>query len=112
MPDGRTASALTGQVSGPILRGMSDEPDNHELARQIAVLEERMNTHQAEHESALDRLRADIRADMGRLSEGMARRDTEAAKRETRLIVTIAGLMIGISGLAVAFLAFLVGLSG
>ena len=39
-----------------------------------------------------------------RLSEGMARRGTEAAKRETRLIVTIAGLIVG----AVAFLGFLI----
>ncbi len=91
---------------------MGDATDNHELDRRLAVLEERMKTMQAEHESALDRLRADIRADMGRLSEGMAQRDTEAARRGTRLIVTIAGLMIGISGLAVAFLAFLVGLPG
>ncbi len=61
---------------------MSGDPDTHELARQVAVLEERMNTKQAEYESALDRLRSDMRADMSRLSEGMARRDTESAKRD------------------------------
>ncbi len=32
----------------------------HELAKEVAVLEERMNTKQAETESALDRLRADM----------------------------------------------------
>ncbi len=45
---------------------MSDDPDIHDLARQVAVLEERMNTKQAEYESALDRLRADMaRRDLG-----------------------------------------------
>ena len=34
---------------------MGDAPDNHEPGRRIAVLEERMKTMQAEHESALDR---------------------------------------------------------
>ena len=41
-----------------------------------------MNTKQAEYESALDRLRSDMRADLSRLSEGMAQRDTESAKRD------------------------------
>ena len=34
----------------------------HESAGQIKVLEERMNTRQAEYESAIDRLRADMAA--------------------------------------------------
>ena len=39
---------------------MSEVPDNHDFARNIAVLEERMKTMKAEYESALDRLRADM----------------------------------------------------
>ena len=39
---------------------MSEVPENHEFARKIAVLEERMKTLKAEYESALDRLRADM----------------------------------------------------
>ena len=39
---------------------MSEPPGNHELAVQLAQLEERMNTKQAEYESALERLRADL----------------------------------------------------
>ncbi len=39
---------------------MSEAPDNHELARQVAVLEERMKTMKAEYESALDRSNAAI----------------------------------------------------
>ena len=39
---------------------MSEPPSVHDLARQLAVLEERMKTNQAEYESALERLRADM----------------------------------------------------
>jgi len=39
---------------------MGDAPDSHALSERLAVLEERMNTHQATHERALDRLRADM----------------------------------------------------
>ena len=39
---------------------MGDAPDNHALSERLAVLEERMNTHQAMYEKALDRLRADM----------------------------------------------------
>ena len=87
-------------ASGAILEAMSDAPDNHELARQVAVLEERMNTMQADLSATLER----FRADMARLSEGMARRDTEAAKRETRMLLAVAAMI----GLAVAILGFLI----
>jgi len=50
-----------------------------------------MNTMQAEYKTAI-----------ARLAEDMAKRDTEAAKRETRLILAI----LGIVGLAVALLKF------
>ena len=65
---------------------MSEAPDNHELARQIAVLEERMNTMQADLSATLERFRADM------------------ANRETRMLLAIAGMI----GLAVAILGFLV----
>lgn len=50
---------------------MSDVPDHHELARQFAVLEERMNTMQADLSATLERFRAD-----------MAKRETDWAKRD------------------------------
>ena len=65
---------------------MSDEPDSYELARQIAVLEERMNTSRAGLSATLGRLRAD------------------KAARETRMLLAM-GSMIG---LAVAILGFLI----
>jgi len=68
------------------------EPNPHELALRLAVLEERMKTMQAEYKT-----------DIARLAEDAAKRDAEAAKRETRLIVTIAGLL----AVAVAILGFI-----
>ena len=61
---------------------MSGQPSNENLAGQLAVLEERMNTHQAEY-----------RTDIARLAEDMAKRDAEAAKRETRMLLAVAGLI-------------------
>ena len=39
---------------------MSEAPDNHELDRRLAVLEERMNTMQADLSATLERFRADM----------------------------------------------------
>lgn len=50
---------------------MDKPPDNHELARQVAVLEERMNTHRAEY-----------RTDIARLAEDMAKRDAARSERD------------------------------
>ena len=54
-----------------------------------------MKTMQAEYKTDIARLEA-------RLAEDMARRDTESAKRETRLILALAGML----ALAVAILKF------
>ena len=61
---------------------MSGERDIHDLARQIAVLEERMNTRQAEYESALDRLRANMTRLTDEATRSAAKRDVEAARRD------------------------------
>ena len=54
---------------------MSATPDTHGLAWQLAVLEERMKTMQAEY-----------RTDIARLAEDMA-------KRETRMLLFIAAII-------------------
>ncbi len=72
---------------------MSGAPDINYLARQVAVLEERMNTMQADLSATLERFLVD-----------MATRDVEAAKRETRMLLAIAGML----GLAVAVIGFLI----
>ena len=89
---------------------MSEAPDNHALDRRLAVLEERMNTMQAEYAGALDRFRAEttsaldrLRADMASRETRMASRETEGAKRETRMLLAMAGMI----ALAVAVLGYL-----
>ncbi len=80
---------------------MGDAPDYQPLSERIAVLEERMKTMQADLSATLERNNAAferLRADM--------------AARETRMIVTVIATVIGGGGLAVAFLAFLIGLPG
>lgn len=57
-----------------------------QLTTDVAVLEERMETRQAEYKT-----------DIGRLAE-------DAAKRETRLVITVAGML----ALAVAILGTLI----
>ena len=54
-------------------QGIGEAPDNHELARQLAVLEERISTTQATRESAIGRPRAD-----------MAKRDAEEVLKGLR----------------------------
>jgi len=72
---------------------MDDTPDNRELAHRFALLEARMDTQLAKNESAIDRMNT-ILADF----------KTESAKRETRLILTMAGMI----GLAAAVLGILI----
>ena len=94
-------------------------PTNHDLAVQVAKLEERMNTRQAEYEGALDRFRADMdrfRADMDRFRADMADHRADLASRETRITKDIrgefrSGLMVAVAviGLVVAIAALLVG---
>ena len=76
---------------------MTDQIDIARVNERISVQEERMNTRHAETESALDRLRAD-----------MARRDTEAAKRDNRLILVIVGTIVAVGSLATAVLGVII----
>ncbi len=65
----------------------------HELAKEVAVLRADMNTKQAETESALDRLRAD-----------MANWKTDMAKRDKSNMQWIAGFVLGSAVLVIAVL--------
>lgn len=67
---------------------MSEAPDNHELARQIAVPEERMNTKHAEYQSSAERVRAD-------LAQMFAQRaESDAAARWWQTAIILAGIGI------------------
>ena len=85
-----------------------------DVGRRLAVLEERMNTMQAQYEGALDRLRADLarqgeelaRRD-ARQGEALARRDAENARQATRMTNS---LLIAI-GVATAVLGVVIALT-
>ena len=66
---------------------MSEAPDNHALDRRLAVLEERMNTMQAN------------------LAETLERFEANSARRETRLILAVAGIL----GLGLAIHGYITG---
>ena len=70
---------------------MSEPPSNHELDVQLAQLEERMNTKQAEYEGALERLRADL-----------ARRDTANTRWLVGTIAAATAIIIGAMALLLA----------
>ncbi len=61
---------------------MNKPQDNQELAKQFAVLEERMNTHEAKIDSTLNALRADQNA-----------LRAELRTRELAMILTVIGLL-------------------
>jgi len=77
---------------------------NQERAKEIAVLEERMNTKHAEYATAAERLTGETRSAIDRLRTDMARRDTDMAdwkidmaQRENRqLLATIS--TVGVAG--------------
>ena len=66
---------------------MNGRPSTEGLARQLAVLEERMNTHQARYEAGLERIERKI------------------ADRDKQQLLAIAGIV----GLATAILGVLIG---
>ena len=62
------------------------EPTTHEVSKDLARLRERMNTHQAKYEGALDRFRADMdsfRADMSKNESAFERLRTDMANKDT-----------------------------
>ena len=72
---------------------MGGQPSVEDLARQLAVLEERMKTMDERYDKGWALLRED-----------MAKRDAESAKRETRLLLSVAAMI----GLGIAVLGFIV----
>ena len=88
---------LTGRAADPILEGMSGAPDNHEIDKRLAVLEERMNTMQAEYKTDIARLAEDAAKRETRLVEDMAKRDKENTRWQIGLwiaAIVILGILI------------------
>lgn len=69
---------------------MTEQTETARLSERISVLEERMNTKQAEYKT-----------DISRLSEAIA-------ARETRLLVVVVGTIVAAAGLATAVLGLII----
>ncbi|MBC6438599.1 MAG: hypothetical protein GDA52_10835 [Rhodobacteraceae bacterium] len=74
-------------------------PDIHSIARQLAVLEERMNTQQADYRTGWEAIRAnmaehqrDYRTSIADLKADIAKRD----KDNQRFLITLFGLLVAI----------------
>lgn len=81
---------------------MSDAPDNHELARQVAVLEERTNTMQAELKASLEASSAAferLRTDMAERDAARSERDATARWLQTAIIVAAFSVALGLADL-------------
>ena len=73
---------------------MSEVPDNHELDKRLAVLEERMNTIQANLDKTLQEFKTD-----------MANFKIDAEKRDKTLLITL----IALFGVSVTILGLWLG---
>ena len=80
---------------------MDEAPDNRELAHRIALLEERMNTHSAENETALERMNTFLTSRFDGLQ-------IEIANRGKATIQWMAGLVLGAAMLIIAVLGILI----
>ena len=81
------------------------EPTIHKVSKDLTRLRERMNTHQAKHETALDRFHADMdkrdraldrfHADMSKNESAFERLRTDMAKQEKYRMQWLIGIWIG-----------------
>jgi len=70
---------------------------NQERAKEIAVLEERMNTKHAEYATAAERLTGETRSAMADLKTDMAQREN----RQLLATIVIVGVAAGLLGLLI-----------
>ncbi len=89
---------------------MEKDSSNRELEHRIELLEKDYKIMEVNIEGTLKAMRADIdgtlkdmRTDIERNNSAIERYNTEAAKRETRMIITVAGLIVG----GIAILGFI-----
>ena len=80
---------------------MNKEPDNRELAQQVEFLKKDYEIMQTDIQATLEVMKSDIhgtletmRADSAKRDTALANLSTEFAKRETRLILTIIGVIL------------------
>ena len=56
----------------------------------------------------MNTMKAEYKTDIARLAEDIAKRDTETAKRETRLMLVIVGTIVAVGSLATAVLGVII----
>ena len=86
---------------------MNTPPDNHELDKRLAVMEERMKTINAQNESAIDRMNAiiaDLKTENATRDKEAEKRDKEAARREAANTRWIMASILAGAGLIVILL--------
>ncbi|MCY4168008.1 MAG: hypothetical protein OXD36_00655 [Rhodobacter sp.] len=83
---------------------MGDAPDSRELAKRFDLLKKDFEIMQANVNSTLNEMRANVNSTLSGMRADMAAHREDAARRETRLILAIAGMI----GLAVAVIGFLI----
>ena len=97
-----------------------DEPEEPMSVRErLAALEERMNTMYAKYETGIARLAEDMaKRDaestnrLADLKSAMEQRGTEAAKRETRLVVTFIGVVFALMAAGFTIMTFMIRTGG
>ena len=89
---------------------MEKDSNNRELEHRIELLEKDYKIMEVNIDGTLKTMQAnidctlkDMRMDIERNNNAIERYNTEAAKRETRMIITIAGLIVG----GIAILGFI-----
>ncbi|MCY4208651.1 MAG: hypothetical protein OXD29_11970 [Roseovarius sp.] len=84
---------------------MSEPPDNHELDKRLSVMEERMNTIQAN----LDKTLQEFKTEAEKRETAAEKRETAAEKRDKTLLITLGGLIIGAIAIGVTILGLWLG---
>ncbi|MCY4167995.1 MAG: hypothetical protein OXE82_06910, partial [Rhodobacter sp.] len=108
VPHKTPAMIRTARLDRPVRRpyplGMGDAPDIHALSERLAVLEERMNTHQATYEKALERFERRMADRDAALSERIATAaDRNATARWWQTGAILAGIAVAVAVIIAAF---------
>ena len=94
---------------------MSETPDIHGIARQLAVLEERMNSARTEYRSDLAELMRQIAEKNAETSDRIATATERMANSrwwQTAILVAVVALVGAVAGGLPALVAFLAGAAG
>lgn len=86
--------------------------DPQDMAVQMARLEERMKTMQAEYETGLERIAGDHKAALESMERRMTERDLQSAQRDKANIQWFAGMIFGAAVLIIAVIGLMIRFDG